>query len=400
MNLFPRSGIDRTLLFATPRSRRNDTRVGRQGSGPNSRFEVHLHGSFDFSSREFVGLFARSEASPFQHPLWLDRLYAHLVRYVGAEPAVVTLRCGKTGLLVAVLPLIRRRCLGVRFVEFADLGVSDYVMPICDRDLRSAILADERVAEQIREILTPYDLVRISKIPDHALPLAHMLMAGRPSRMATTAHAVPLFAPFGKWRMMMLKANRLRSLDRKRRKLSRKGRIQIDLVSDPAVIGSAFTTMKQFRQSRFAAQGWPDILQQPAYWKFYLDIATKGSALGFARTHVLSLDQRPLGVMFGLAHGEKYFLLLMGFDFANFRNYSIGLLLLEDLASDCVARGDTLLDLTTGDEAYKYDFGTTATVLSEIRAGGTLTGTVASAALGAPWTRALAKRMLRGSSII
>jgi CelD/BcsL family acetyltransferase involved in cellulose biosynthesis len=322
-----------------------------------------------------------------------------LVQHVGAEPVVVTLRCGRSGQLVAVLPLVRRRYLGVRFVEFADLGVSDYVMPICDRDLGSAILADERVGGQIREVLKPYDLVRISKIPDDALPLAHMLMAGQPSRMATTAHAVPLFAPFGKWRMMMLKAKRLRSLDRKRRKLSRKGNIQIDLISDRAAIGSAFSTMKQFRQSRFAARGWPDILQQPAYWKFYLDVATEGATFGFARTHILSLDQRPLGVMFGLAHSEKYFLLLMGFDFQHFRNYSIGLLLLEDLAADCVARGDTLLDLTTGDEAYKYDFGTTATVLSEIRAGGTLAGTIASAALGAPWTRALAKRMLRGSPI-
>ncbi len=360
------------------------------------RFEVNAHRSFDFRAGEFGRLFARSGASPFQHPLWLDRLYAHLVADAGAEPAVVTLRCGRTGQLAAVLPLVRRKYLGFRFVEFADLGVSDYVIPICDRELTSAILADCGIGRQIRDVLQPYDLARISKIPDDALPLAHMLMAGQPSRMATTAHAVPLFAPFSQWRTMMLKARRLRSLDRKRKKLSRNGKIRIDLLSDADAIAAALSTMRQFRQSRFAARGWPDILQRDAYWKFYLDVAVQGVASGLARTHILRLDQRLLGVMFGLAHGETYFFLLMGFDFSRFRNYSVGLLVLEDLAADCIARGDRLLDLTTGDEAYKYDFGTTATVLSEIRAARTLAGTLASAALEARWTRALAKHILQG----
>jgi CelD/BcsL family acetyltransferase involved in cellulose biosynthesis len=58
-----------------------------------------------------------------------------------------------------------------------------------------------------------------------------------------------------------------------------------------------------------------------------------------------------------LAHQGQFLVLLGGFDHASFKNKSIGALMFEEVARDCIERGDTVLDFTIGDEPYKRLFG-------------------------------------------
>ena len=48
---------------------------------------------------------------------------------------------------------------------------------------------------------------------------------------------------------------------------------------------------------------------------------------------------------------------LTGFDHAGFKNQSIGSLMFEQVARDCIERGEAMLDFTIGDEPYKLTFG-------------------------------------------
>ena len=52
-----------------------------------SVFEIILESSYNFLSAEYSELFAGSRASAFQHPLWLDRLYAKLARRLECRAA-------------------------------------------------------------------------------------------------------------------------------------------------------------------------------------------------------------------------------------------------------------------------------------------------------------------------
>ena len=49
-------------------------------------FQISVENAFDFLSPEYADLFSRSDATVFQHPFWLDRLYARLVPYRNAKP--------------------------------------------------------------------------------------------------------------------------------------------------------------------------------------------------------------------------------------------------------------------------------------------------------------------------
>src|SRR5258707_3352855 len=83
-----------------------------------------------------------SPATPFQHPQWLDAWYRTFAGVDDVEPLIAIISDAATGEQVALLPLICRLQKGIRVVEFADLGTTDYNAPMltaaAPRDARAA----------------------------------------------------------------------------------------------------------------------------------------------------------------------------------------------------------------------------------------------------------------------
>jgi CelD/BcsL family acetyltransferase involved in cellulose biosynthesis len=317
-------------------------------------FEIRIEDSFDFLSREYADLFARSAATAFQHPVWLDRLYAKLAPYQGAEPLVITVRSAPDGRLDLVLPLVRLKRGGVRVIEFADLQVSDYASPVCCEATLKRVLHDEKACKAIRRALLPYDVLRIQKVLDRSMPLEALLGAKPRQPMQMNAYAVPLQGSYQEWRSRHVSQSYRKELDKKNRQLLRKGQVRFECTSEAESITTTFDAMRDYRGLRFSDD---DLLQKPRYFEFYLEIATEGARLGFARTYRLLMDGRPIAGVLGLAHKGECQVILGGFDHAGYKNYSIGSLVFQEIANDCLARGDTCLDFTIGDEPYKRLFG-------------------------------------------
>jgi CelD/BcsL family acetyltransferase involved in cellulose biosynthesis len=137
--------------------------------------------------------------------------------------------------------------------------------------------------------------------------------------------------------------------------------------------------MKTYRGLRFGGpEEGGDLLQTPAYFDFYHGMALQGRD-DATRTYGLWLDDRVIAGVLGLAHQGKSFLVIMGgFDFENFKNQSIGSLMFEQVARDCIERGEHLLDFTIGDEPYKLTFGGEPTPMSRITRAGSPLGFAAN----------------------
>jgi CelD/BcsL family acetyltransferase involved in cellulose biosynthesis len=354
-------------------------------------FLVQAEHSFDFLSGEYAELFSRSHATAFQSPLWLDRLYGRLAPDVGAQPLVVTVRARADGRLAMVLPLLRRRRGAMRVIELADLRVSDYASPVCDELTFARILRDRAACAEIRQALMPYDLIRIQKMKDGAMALERLLDVPARTSMKMNAYAVTLSAPFAKWRADSMSRSYAKELDKKGRKLHRKGEIRFECAADPDAIRRTFHVMRDFRQRRFEDS---DLLQKDIYFEFYLDTAIRGAPAGLARTYTLFLDGQPIAGVWGILHKRQFLVLLGGFDFVEYKNYSIGSLVFEHVARDCIARGDISLDFTIGDEPYKLLFGARPTRMWMITRSGSRLGSIAHFVVDQlPWAKRLAKRL-------
>jgi CelD/BcsL family acetyltransferase involved in cellulose biosynthesis len=356
-------------------------------------FDVRIENAFDFLSEEYRTLFDSSAATAFQHPMWLDGLYGKLVPKAEAKPLIVVVRHLSSGALAMVLPLLKVRRGPIRTVEFADLRVSDYLAPICTEKVFSDLLQDENACGQIRRLVGPFDLLRMPKLPDGRLPIESLLGAPRRIAMGSNAYSTVLFAPFEQWRANALDRSYQKELAKKSRQLQKKGSVEFACCDDRASIAAGMEVMKRLRGPRFAAQGDGDLLQRPEYFDFYSDVAMRGLG-SFVRLYTMKMEGEVIAAVLGLRHGDSLLVIMSAFDIAGYKNQSLGALTFEQVAKDCVERGDRILDFTIGDESYKRLFGAKPSPMWSVTQAGSAVGSVALFALRqAPWIKLAAKRI-------
>jgi CelD/BcsL family acetyltransferase involved in cellulose biosynthesis len=316
-------------------------------------FEILVEYGFDFLSEEYRRLFDSSRASPFQHPIWLDAVFRLLVPAHGVKPLVlVARRCSDRGLAM-VLPLVRRRRRGLRVVEFADLGVTDYASAVCSEATFQALAHNPRAQQELLNLLKPFDLLRINKVPDQALPVERLFAGARRMPLGVSAHAAALHGPFEAWHAETLLPSFAKELRKKRRQLERQGAITLERLLEPAAIVGLMRELQMFRGRRFPG----DLLSDETNFEFYAQVAVAGAASGFARAYRLSLDGQSLGGVWGIGHGGKFLTLISGLDYAAYPRQSLGALAFEDVLRDCIGQNDQVFDFTIGDEGYKRSFG-------------------------------------------
>jgi CelD/BcsL family acetyltransferase involved in cellulose biosynthesis len=370
-------------------------RFACRGFGLVSMFRVAIENSFDFLSAEYAALFERSAATAFQHPRWLAGLYARLVTSTKAEPLIIVVRHADDGRLAMVLPLVRSHYAVLRIVEFADMRVTDYVSPVTDVPTFARIASHPDCVKRIRQLCRPYDLLRIGKLADQSLRLERLFGIERES-MGMNAYATPLAASYQEWRESRLERSYRKELDKKSRQLHRKGSVRFECARDKKSIDAVFEAMRHYRGLRFGdPKDGGDLLQLSTYYEFYRGLALEGRD-DLTRTYGLWLDDRVIAGVLGLAHRNSSFLVIMGgFDFENFKNQSIGSLMFQQVARDCIERGERCLDFTIGDEPYKLTFGAKPAPMWKISHAGSPLGYAADFLTDRmPALKALARRLL------
>ncbi|MBW7969642.1 GNAT family N-acetyltransferase [Bradyrhizobium sp. BR 10289] len=359
----------------------------------SSTFDVAVEPAFDFLSPEYAELFVGSAATAFQHPLWLHSLYTKLAFHAGAEPLVIVARRRATGALAMVLPLLRIRRGPIRTVEFADLRVSDYLAPVCSPEVFSDLLRDADACAEIRGLVRPFDLLRMTKLPDGRLAIENLLAAPRRVVMDTNAYATVLVAPFEQWRTSALERSYQKELAKKYRQLQRKGALTFSCCDDSASVRDALDVMRKFRGPRFQSQGDGDLLQRPEYYDFYSDVAVRGLG-SFVRLYAMKMDDQVIAAVLGLCHQSSFLVIMSAFDIDGYKSQSLGALMFEQVARDCIERGDRMLDFTIGDEPYKRLFGAQPSPMWTVTEAGSTIGAISLFALKqAPWLKLAAKRM-------
>ena len=354
-------------------------------------FEVAIENRFDFASTEYAELFEASAATAFQHPRWLTALYAGLLLHNNAEPLIIVVRRTADKSLAMVLPLVRRHYGLLKAVEFADLRVSDYTAAVVERRMFIVLAGQSSVQRRIMRLLKPYDVLRIGKLADGALRMNRLFGVPEPRRMRTNSYAVPLMAPFDEWRAQYLNGSYAKELSKKMRQLERKGTVVFERVTDEGALRETFEALRVFRRDRFEAKGGGELLQVPAYFDFYLDIAAEAS---LARVYRMTLNGTTIGAALGLSHKGELLVILSGFTQTDYKNQSVGSLLFEQIGKHYIAEGGKLLDFTIGDEPYKMTFGATPSPMWQMSRSGSVLGFAASTVMERlPAARALARSL-------
>lgn len=338
----------------------------------DEELSIAVEPAFDLCGAEYGRLFAASDATAFQHPLWLQALYRDLAPRRNAERLTIVGRAGRDRRAVFLLPLIRRSMRGVVLIEATDLGVSDYAAPVVDRTWREAGAFDPHaLAVSVAAALPSSDFIRIRPVREEHAALWRMFLDVEPARLDFSAHALEIPPSGVCWRDAALTPGFRKTLERKRRGFARlEGTAVRRLAQDEAAVG--IDRLARLRKGRFEG----DLIAQDFVEAFYAGVATAGAAEGISTTYVVEIAGEPVGHAFGLTYAGRFNYLLIGCDYERHGRHSPGLMLFDRIIDDWAGSGGRVFDFTIGDEPFKKDFGAKPTPMFELRSVPTVRGRI------------------------
>lgn len=338
---------------------------------------VAIEHAFDFSSAEYHSLQQRSRANAFHAGLWLAALQRDVAPAFGAELAIVTVRDKAESRLLLVLPLVLQRRKGVRFLEFADFGLCDYLGAVYDPTETPQLVSDATLPQRLAAALPFHDVIAFSKLTGDDPLLGCLFPNIWRARMRISAYPTRLWGGWPKWRATVLEKRLRKKLDYQRRRLAKLGPLIFSEVRDSKEIIRVFEALRRFRVDRFKQIGAYDLTADDRIFSFYRNAAIEGARSGLARTCCLYLSGEPIAVAFGLIHQRTFALILLTFDVDRFKKNSLGLLATEDTLRASFEAGETIHDFTIGDHPYKQQFGAEEVPLYEWHQARTIRGHLA-----------------------
>lgn len=327
-------------------------------------FTIETTEAFDFCSHDYRELFARSDASAFQHPDWMHAMATQLGPSMPADLLIVTIREEQSGTLVALLPFTKRAIGPFKLLEFLNFGVVDHACAIldvsfCEKLLRHEDKYTDELTDKLSKALTPYNIVWIKHVRERDLWILSLFPKSWIAAKADfSSHATELGDNFADWKLSHLSANRRHDLKRKRARLAKLGALEFRLLQDPAEIKAAFSFLQKVRKRRFEHAEGKDFLQEKRFYDFYSALAENPDHRDLAVTACLTLDGAIIAASFGILKGDHFTFLLPGADYERFSRGSPGKVQIDYLIEYLMEKGIQTFDFSIGDEAYKTTFGT------------------------------------------
>jgi CelD/BcsL family acetyltransferase involved in cellulose biosynthesis len=304
------------------------------------------------------------DATSFQHRHWLDAWYS---AFDTLAPLIAVISDTATQGHVALVPLICREENGIRLVEFADLGVSDYNAPIlapnAPHDVTGMRAMNSALLAALHRLPDRPDLIRLKKMPAE--------IQGRPNPLAASGWAgscslngnlVEVGDDFGAYRHSIRKMQ----LPRCWRVFTRfpGARFQIATTVDEAL--RFLDVMDVQQHERMNKLGQRFVLDDISHARFYRAVVRRGVAEGYAVVSALICDDGIIATTMGLRDGNHYSLLRTSNAGGQWSSCSPGLLCVEQTMAALHGLGVRNFDLSIGNYDYKRRFGARPLPLTDV----------------------------------
>ncbi len=313
---------------------------------------------FDFKSDEYRTLFDLADVTAFQHPVWQEAMQRYLKHFPEVEERTLQMRCKTSGCLVGVVPLVARKKLGATVLEYANMNLVDYALPTIHPDIKNWIPDPDFLSKRLLETLGAYDVLRVKHMPINEPAVLRLFPTGYYQKADFSAYLTELGPDYEEWRAANISKSERKHRDKKRRAMMREGDWQMQRLFDADEIRVAMEHLRLFHKDRYKDRPGEDLIQKQVTYDFYLDLACQNAENGFARIYQFTYDGEIVAVQYGIEHGGRHLMLMMGLNFERVGRYSPGLLMTEDLIAECIRDGIKIFDFTVGDESYKLKFGT------------------------------------------
>ncbi|HTO63943.1 MAG TPA: GNAT family N-acetyltransferase [Bradyrhizobium sp.] len=310
---------------------------------------------------------ADSAGTPFQDRRWL-RAWYHAFGETGTlEPLIAVVLDAATSEPIALLPLVRRAQGGIRIVEFADLGLTDYNAPLLARSapddpVGTAALCKALVSA-LRRLPGGADLLRLQKMPSEPGGRTNPFAAlGRAGSCSLNGNLIDVGDNVGSYRA----AIRRMQLPRSWRVFSRSPGAAFRIVTNSAEALELLETTDAQQDARLRSLGLEFNLNSGPRAKFYRELIAEGIGDGYVVVTALTCDEATVATTLGIRRENTFIFLRISNAGSRWSHCSPSRLIIERTIDALSAQGVTRFDLSIGNYAFKRRFGAISIPLTDV----------------------------------
>ena len=293
---------------------------------------------------------ASSAESPFLTWEWLNAWWAHLGG--SRRLSIVALRDGEQ--LIAIAPFCASRGRLPFLWRFELMGTgfagSDYLDAIVRRG--HEVEAMQVLADYVTQKDAALHLVRLPSSSSLSRLAAPLTDSGWSVRAAADG-ACPFIRLAGhSWDSFLgtIGPAHRATTRRRLRSLERNFTMRFEPITDDAMRQYALARLFEFHRARFGRRG--TAFHTQALRDFHLDVTDRLQKAGMLRLFMLHLNERLVGVMYGMSFKERFYFYQHGYD-SQFHSQGVGRAVLDMSIRAAIDEGLAEFDLLYGGEAYK-----------------------------------------------
>jgi len=250
-----------------------------------------------------------------------------------------------------LFPLGIERDRGIRTLRFLDGGVSDYNAPVVFEPTRTwERHTVERMWQELIRALPRFDVAIFEKMPADICGVPNPLVVlGAPS--PPSGHFVNITSSWEEYAAKRLPYKRESSYQRRR--LAKSGLLSFTVAETPADRQRILHATIRQKSRRYIETRGVDGLNRPGYRHYYIAMAERFTWPGPLLISALEVDGKILATNWGLVSNGRFSGIVMSFESGEWKSFSPGRLLLEDLLKWSFTNGVAIFDFGIGDESYK-----------------------------------------------
>jgi CelD/BcsL family acetyltransferase involved in cellulose biosynthesis len=315
---------------------------------------------------------------------WCELWWKHFSRWRRLE--IHTLR--ESGRLVAVLPLFRET------IHPGGIPLRVVWVVGCDYTVHTVGLAMEpehasRFMQMVLDRLGRdgrWDIFQITALRSYAAaceplsqacaehPDVQTVVIGRRDTWCTILPLPGTYEAF----LASLSGNARNDTRRRERRLREHHQVEVDTVTDPALLEAAMDALIRLHQAYWTHKGHPGQLREPPVQQFHRELARRLVQTGNLVLLLLKVDGQIRAATYGYRFGKRTHGLFRGMcDDAEWREYSLGRIIHCNLIHNAITHGSSALE--DGHGVFEY----------KLRLGGQLHGGRSLMALHRGWTTRL-----------
>nr|WP_274622774.1 GNAT family N-acetyltransferase [Myxococcus fulvus] len=334
----------------------------RQGPKAARRLDVSAVGSLSALAgmrAEWDALLDASDAGPFNAWEWLYPWCRRIAPQ--RRPLVLTAR-DAAGTLVGLLPLglETRRVAGVPVRRLGFLGEthvgSDYLDVVARRGLERDVA--ESFARMLVALREEWDVLDLTDLREDSVTVDVLreVFHGHDVRLSER-YVCPydVLDPREPFDAFLRRTGRRDNYLRRRKWLEKQEGYRIERTEAPGELAGPMTDFFRLHSARWAEDGGSQGIKGTGVEAFHRDATQWLAERGRLWLYTMKVGGKAVASVYGIVHGNRFVYFQSGYD-PEWRNRSVGLVLVGESFKDALAAGLTEYDFLRGTETYKSDW--------------------------------------------